>query len=43
MDVPGRHKAFSHLRRRSRTIREDVDEEFRLHLEMRVQELVAAL
>jgi len=41
MDVPGRHTAFSYLRRKSRTIREEVDEEFRIHLEMRVDELRA--
>ena len=37
----GRRRLFWYLRRAPRTIREDVDEEIRLHLEMRVEELMA--
>lgn len=41
MGWPGGRKAFWYLRRAPRTIREDVDEEIRVHLEMRVDELLA--
>ena len=41
MRLPRAGKAFGHLRRTSRTIRDDVDEEIRLHLEMQVEALAA--
>jgi predicted permease len=41
MESPGRRRSFWYLRRAPRTIREDVDEEIRVHLEMRIEELVS--
>ena len=41
MGPPPRQKPFWYLRRGSQTVRDEVDEEIRVHLEMRVQELRA--
>ena len=41
MSPPPRQKPFWYLRRGAETVRDEVDEEIRVHLEMRVRELRA--